>query len=210
MEQTGHAGAEARIDALIRVAREFGQQGWTPATSGNYSIRVGENCLMMTRSGVHKRDLDRSGLMPVDLDGQPLEGGRPSAETGLHTQLYRHFADANAVLHVHSPAATVASRMFQAQGQIELSEYEMLKAFAGISTHATALTVPVFSNSQDMDTLAASVEPWLGDGRARWVYLIAGHGLYAWGSEVADAARHVEALEFLLACHLLEQRVTAA
>lgn len=210
MDQTGKAAAEARVDALIRVAREFGQQGWTPATSGNYSVRTGENRLMMTRSGVHKRDLDRDGLMPVDLIGQPIEGGRPSAETGLHTQLYRHFPGVNAVLHVHSPAATVASRMFQAQGRIELSDYEMLKAFAGITTHATTVTVPVLPNEQNIASLAASVEPWLADGRASWVYLIAGHGLYAWGPEVADAARHVEALEFLLACHLLEQRVNAA
>ncbi len=210
MEQNGHPGSEGRVDALIRVAREFGQQGWTPATSGNYSVRLAEDRLMMTRSGVHKRDLDRSGLMPVDLHGRPLEGGRPSAETGLHTQLYRHFPDANAVLHVHSPAATVASRLLAAQGRIELSDYEMLKAFSGIDTHATRLVVPVLPNSQDIDALAATLQPWLADGTVRWVYLIAGHGLYAWGREVADAARHVEALEFLLACHLLEQRVTAA
>ncbi len=209
MEQNGHPGSEGRVDALIRVAREFGQQGWTPATSGNYSVRLAEDRLMMTRSGVHKRDLDRSGLMPVDLHGRPLEGGRPSAETGLHTQLYRHFPDANAVLHVHSPAATVASRLLAAQGRIELSDYEMLKAFSGIDTHATRLVVPVLPNSQDIDALAATLQPWLADGTVRWVYLIAGHGLYAWGREVADAARHVEALEFLLACHLLEQRVTA-
>ena len=210
MEQNGHPGSEGRVDALIRVAREFGQQGWTPATSGNYSVRLAEDRLMMTRSGVHKRDLDRSGLMPVDLHGRPLEDGRPSAETGLHTQLYRHFPDANAVLHVHSPAATVASRLLAAQGRIELSDYEMLKAFSGIDTHATCLVVPVLPNSQDIDALAATLQPWLADGTVRWVYLIAGHGLYAWGREVADAARHVEALEFLLACHRLEQRVTAA
>ncbi len=210
MDQTEQAATQTRIDALIRVAREFGQQGWTPATSGNYSVRVADNRLMMTRSGVHKRDLDRDGLMPVDLDGKPTEGGRPSAETGLHTQLYRQFPDVNAVLHVHSPAATVASRMFQAQGQVELSDYEMLKAFAGITTHEARLSVPILPNKQDIEALAASIQPWLADGATRWVYLIAGHGLYAWGPEVADAARHVEALEFLLACHLLEQRVTAA
>ena len=29
-------------------------------------------------------------------------------------------------------------------------------------------------------------------------FLIAGHGLYAWGATLADAWRHLEALEFLL------------
>jgi methylthioribulose-1-phosphate dehydratase len=37
--------------------------------------------------------------------------------------------------------------------------------------------------------------------------LLAGHGLYAWGETADDARRHVEALEFLLACHLEERRL---
>ena len=38
-------------------------------------------------------------------------------------------------------------------------------------------------------------------------FLLAGHGLYAWGATAADARRHVEALEFLLACRLEERRL---
>jgi methylthioribulose-1-phosphate dehydratase len=33
-------------------------------------------------------------------------------------------------------------------------------------------------------------------------YLIAGHGLYAWGADVAQARWRVEALEFMFACEL--------
>ncbi len=193
---------------LIRVAREFGRQGWTPATSGNYSIRVGDDRIAMTRSGVHKRDLDRGGLMQVDLDGRPVDGGLPSAETGLHIQIYRLNPDIKAILHVHSPAATVASRRYTAEGGIVLTGYELLKAFAGIKTHESSLHVPILGNSQDIDALAAAAEPFLCAQPRPWVYLIAGHGLYAWGRDVDEAARHVEALEFLLACHLLEDRVS--
>ena len=38
-------------------------------------------------------------------------------------------------------------------------------------------------------------------------FLLSGHGLYAWGATAADARRHVEGLEFLLACHLEERRL---
>ena len=31
-------------------------------------------------------------------------------------------------------------------------------------------------------------------------FLIRGHGLYAWGRDIAEARRHVEGLEFLLSC----------
>jgi methylthioribulose-1-phosphate dehydratase len=33
-------------------------------------------------------------------------------------------------------------------------------------------------------------------------YLIAGHGLYTWGADVAEARRHVEAFDFLFTCEL--------
>jgi methylthioribulose-1-phosphate dehydratase len=204
-----HSGNESdrRIDDLIRIARDFGQQGWTPATSGNYSVRLSSDQIAMTRSGVHKRHLDRDGLMLVDPDGRPLDDGRPSAETGLHTQLYRLDPEIGAVVHVHSPAATVASRRYAAAGEIVLADYELLKAFAGIQTHETSLKVPILPNDQNIDALSASAERFLQADPRLWVYLIAGHGLYAWGRDVGEAARHVEALEFLLACHLLEDRV---
>ena len=43
---------------------------------------------------------------------------RPSAETLLHTQIYRRFPDANAVLHTHSQAQSVASRLFAKSGVV--------------------------------------------------------------------------------------------
>jgi methylthioribulose-1-phosphate dehydratase len=35
-----------------------------------------------------------------------------------------------------------------------------------------------------------------------WGYLIDGHGLYAWGRDMAEARRHLEAFEFLFDCEL--------
>ncbi|MGY6630379.1 MAG: methylthioribulose 1-phosphate dehydratase [Wenzhouxiangella sp.] len=192
--------------ALVRVAREFGALGWTPATSGNYSIRLGENRLLLTRSGVHKRDLSLDDLMLVDDQGRPVEAGRASAETGLHVQLYQLDPAINAVLHVHSPAATVASRRYARAGEIVFRNYELQKALAGIHSHETEVRIPVVANDQDIDRLAASIQPHLDRTPRPWGYLIEGHGIYAWGGSVAEAARHLEALDFLLACDLMENR----
>jgi methylthioribulose-1-phosphate dehydratase len=35
-------------------------------------------------------------------------------------------------------------------------------------------------------------------------YLVAGHGLTTWAVDIAGARRHLEALEFMLACALAE------
>jgi len=195
-----------QIADLIEIARDFGARGWTPATSGNYSIRLGDGSLMVTRSGTDKRKLRQADLMRLDARGTPLEDARPSAEALLHVQIYRHDPTARAVLHVHSPAATVVSRRSAATGSIRLENYELLKALRGIETHAAAVELPVVANDQDMSRLAAAVTPWLERSKLPPAYLIEGHGIYAWGPSVSDAARHLEAMNFILECELLERR----
>ena len=187
---------------LIGNIRELAQAGWTPATSSNFSHRLDDRHAAITVSGRDKGRLVEDDIMVVDFDGQavgrPL---RPSAETLLHTQLYRRFPDIGCVLHTHSPVQTVASRLYAGAGHVRLAGYELLKAFHGNATHETAVDVPVFANTQDMDVLAAQVDALL-DRQAMWGYLIDGHGLYAWGRDMAQARRHLEAFEFLLGCEL--------
>ncbi len=141
--------------------------------------------------------------MVVDLDGRAVAtDARPSAETLLHTQIYRRFADANAVLHTHSRAQTVASRLFAARGVIRFEGWELQKAITGYTTHESALDLPVFANTQDMSVLVREVDAWLDAGKPLSGYLIDGHGIYTWGSDMPETRRHLEAFEFLLACEL--------
>ncbi|HKL51948.1 MAG TPA: methylthioribulose 1-phosphate dehydratase [Wenzhouxiangellaceae bacterium] len=194
------------IQALLEAARDFGARGWTPATSGNYSVRLDDGTLLVTRSGADKRRLATTDLMRLDAEGTPLEDSRPSAEASLHVQIYRHDPTARAVLHVHSPAATVMSRRAAIEGVVRLENYELLKALRGVETHALTVELPVVANDQDMARLAAALEPGFTHPACPPAYLIEGHGIYAWGTDVAEAARHLEALDFILECELLETR----
>jgi methylthioribulose-1-phosphate dehydratase len=188
-------------DIIVNV-RELSARGWTPATSSNFSQRIDEHHVAITVSGRDKGRLTEADIMVVDLDGRPVATSqKSSAETLLHTQLYRRFADVGCVLHTHSQAQTVASRLYAGAGHVHLEGYELLKAFRGNDTHEAALELPVLPNSQDMHTLAAQVDALL-DRAVMWGYLIDGHGLYAWGRDMAEARRHLEAFEFLLGCEL--------
>ena len=187
---------------IIAAARELSAAGWTPATSSTFSRRLDERHAAITISGRDKGRLTEADIMVVDFDGNAVGSKHaPSAETLLHTQLYRRFPDIGCVLHTHSPTQTVASRLYAGTGHVHLQGYELLKAFTGNVTHETEIDIPVLSNSQDMHTLAAQVDALL-DTRNIWGYLIDGHGLYAWGSDMAEARRHLEAFEFLLGCEL--------
>ena len=187
---------------IIDAGRFLYGRGWSPATSSNYSTRLGAEQALRTVSGKHKGQLGPDDVLATDLAGNSLEPGKkPSAETLLHTQLYRRYPEIGCVLHTHSLVQTVASRLFAGAGHVRLEGFELLKAFHGNHTHEMAIDVPVFANTQDMPTLAAQVDALL-DRRPLWGYLIDGHGLYAWGRDMAEARRHLEAFEFLLGCEL--------
>jgi methylthioribulose-1-phosphate dehydratase len=140
----------------------------------------------------------------------PLNGPVPpglSAETPLHLARYRSDPAIGAIVHVHTVAATVLSRADLAAGRVRFSGFEMQKALAGVATHEAVVDLPVFANDQDTVALAARIEARLTGAAPPPGYLLAGHGLYAWGATMTDARRHLEGWEFLLACTLEERRL---
>ncbi len=193
-------------EALAREIIEAGQflyaRGWSPATSSNYSVRLSPTEALLTVSGKHKGQLGLHDVLATDLAGNSLEPGKkPSAETLLHTQLYSCKPAVGAVLHTHSVNATVLSRL-TAGDHLVFEDYELQKAFSGVSTHESKVVVPIFDNHQDIARLAAKVQPWLDQHPDCAGYLIRGHGLYTWGAKMSDALRQIEAFEFLFECEL--------
>lgn len=192
------------MQAMIDAGRLFHQRGWVPATGGNFSARLAPHRILITASGGHKGELTENDFLVADLDGKPLDGARKASyETGLHTQLYASDAVIGCVLHTHSIANTVLSRRFES---IHLAGYELLKLLPGITTHDARVDVPVFANDQDIERLSKTVERRL-KRQSFPAYLIAGHGLYAWGATVAQARYRVEALEFMFECELQNLRL---
>ena len=189
--------------AIAAAGRRLGAQGLTPATSSNFSMRLDAERVAVTISGRDKGELTADDIMVVDMSGAAVgTAARPSAETLLHTQIYARFAGAGAVLHTHSRTQTVASRLYAGAGVLRLEGYELLKAIAGHATHATTIDVPVFANTQQMPELVARVDDWIRADKPLYGYLIEGHGFYAWGRDMAEAMRHIEAFEFLIGCEL--------
>lgn len=202
--ESGTLPQDTLAQALIDAGALFHRRGWVPATGGNFSARLSSERMLITASGVHKGELKRADFLVADMDGRPLEAGRKSSyETGLHTQLYRHDPSIGAVLHVHSIANTVLSRRLD---RIVLTGYELLKLLPGAPDPAARIEIPVFGNDQDIARLSARVDAHMREEMKVPAYLIAGHGLYAWGDNVAQARHRVEALEFMLDCELWSGR----
>ncbi len=191
---------------LAKVAGECHGRGWCPGTAGNFSavLRRQPLALLVTPSGADKGGLNPADLVAVGADGKPLgspagEGSppvRPSAETALHCAIVRALG-AGAVLHTHSVAATLLGEHFRELGGFRIAGYEMLKGLRGHETHAAEVYMPVLPNSQDMEELAARFTALAAATPSLLGFLLAGHGLYTWGEDLAEARRHLETLEFL-------------
>jgi methylthioribulose-1-phosphate dehydratase len=192
------------VEALASFGRFAAERGWVPATAGNFSVRLDAHNAAITRSGIDKGNVGAGDVAVVPLAG-PIPPGL-SAETPLHLARYRADAAVGAIVHVHTLAATVLSRADAARGAVRFTDFEMQKALAGVTTHAGSVELPIFANDQDTAALANRIEERLG-GAPVPGYLLAGHGLYAWGATMNDARRHLEGLEFLLACTLEERRL---
>ena len=189
---------EARARELCDAISFIADRGWAPGTGGNFSVVVSEKPLqlLVTKSGIDKHVVSLKELLLVNRAGKVVEGrARPSAETLLHTTIAR-VTGATCILHTHSIWNTVVS--IRASGsQLELTGFEMLKGLEGVKTHEHIEQVPVFENSQDIPALARKVSARLRKQPGLHGFLLRGHGLYTWGSNVAEARRHVEIFEFL-------------
>jgi methylthioribose-1-phosphate isomerase len=161
-----------------------------PGTAGNISVRTGETATI-TGSGLSKGELIGDDMVTVTIaDSRPVSGSRrPSAETAIHTAIYRA-TNANAVVHVHAPHAT--AQTIGASQALTFSGYELIK---GLGTTET-ISVPVFTNHSDVSRIGADIERHLTEhSEAPPVLFIAGHGITAWGVDLAQARDRVECLE---------------
>ena len=86
------------------------KDGLTVGTSGNISVRVGEN-IAITPGGVDYEALVPENICVITLDGKHLDGTENlSSEVPMHTVVYQ-FTDALAVVHTHPVYATVVGTL---------------------------------------------------------------------------------------------------
>jgi methylthioribulose-1-phosphate dehydratase len=193
---------------LNEIGRDFYTRGWVLGTSGNFSTVVSRKPLklVITASSVSKGAIGPNDVLTVDGEGKPIgkPTGRPSAETLLHVAIAES-RGAGAILHTHSVWSTMLSELQSrrplgpsSDSALVLSGFEMLKGLEGVRTHEHNERVPIFDNDQDMSRLAARVRTMLTSSPDVHGFLLRGHGLYTWGTDLAQARRHIEIFEFLL------------
>ncbi|MGQ4599205.1 S-methyl-5-thioribose-1-phosphate isomerase [Nocardia sp. R6R-6] len=192
--------------AIAEVARELYRRGWMPGTAGNISVRTGATAVV-TGSGLSKGELTERDMVTVRVaDSAPIfdHGRKPSAETTIHTAIYRT-RPAQSVVHIHPPFATALATRAALPGTLStlrITDYELIKGLGG--GDPAVVDIPVFPNWPDVPSIGADIERYLLEHPdAAPVLFIAGHGITAWGDNLARARDRAECLEAL--CELVSR-----
>jgi L-fuculose-phosphate aldolase len=171
---------------LVATARDLDAQGLNRGASGNLSARIGQ-AMLVTPSAVPASELSAEmlTLMPLDDEtGAWIGPLKPSSEWRFHRDLLRARPDVGAVVHTHSPFATILSI---ARKPIPAVHY-MMAAFGGpeirVADYARYGTAALSAN------VVAAMQ-----GRAGC--LMANHGMLAAGPDIARAAWLAHELEAL-------------
>ena len=171
-------------EAVCRVGRLLYDRGYVAANDSNISVKVADNRLLITPSGVSKGRMTPEMLLVTDMDGTVIEGDRhPSSEGKMHLEVYRGRPDVNAVVHAHPPVATAFAVCRRGLETPYLSEL-----VAGLGQVPCTTSFAMLSTEE----VPESVRPYLADHNA---LLLANHGALAWGGDLWEAFDRLETVE---------------
>ena len=180
---------------MVRLGKWLCRLGFMPGSSGNLSVRLDAQRLLVTPTGASKYLLRAADLVTVDLEGRQLTGtARVTSEIGMHLAVYRQRADVQAVIHSHPPVATAFACTGRGLDEVLCQEAIMTVGSIPLAGYATTGT----------EEVAASLEPFLAKHDA---ILMANHGAVSFGPTLLDAFLKMETIEHLAHIHLVAHQL---
>jgi L-fuculose-phosphate aldolase len=188
------ARTSAATDAILRAGGRLGSRGLISAGEGNISVRLDDDRLLITPSGLRKDELTADDLVVVWLDHPEREattpvGRRPTSDLAIHLAVHGARPDIGAMVHAHLPAAmslTLAGEVPDPTALPETSLFLPRLPFLSLETPG--------SDRLAQRIAAALSEP--PEPLANAV-LLERHGACAVGQDVAQAVDRLELVEVL-------------
>jgi len=166
------------------------------STWGNISVRV-EGGMLITPSRMDYATLQPEDLVLVSMDGEQLEGARvPSSETALHRLVLAQRPDLGAVVHSHSPYASVLAC---AHRTLPVCVEDMAQIIGG-DVHCAPYT-PGGRHQALADAAVAAM------GQDACAVLLANHGALTGGHTLAEAVVATEVLEKAAMLYLFAEQL---
>jgi ribulose-5-phosphate 4-epimerase/fuculose-1-phosphate aldolase len=178
------------VSDLIQTAHEAGAKRLVNASSGNISVRYGENSFLISGSGTFLDKLKEDEISTCFIDTvDRYEGVKPSMEDHFHRAIYKNRTDVNAILHFQSIyATTLACRPEQ--------EYDLnFIPEAAVYIKRVSVIPYYMPGSMKLSEEVGNVSDKTD------VFVLKNHGQIAVGHSLEDVLR--KALVFEFACNIL-------
>lgn len=170
-------------DLIIDFGRRLYEKNMVAANDGNLSVKIGDNAVLITPSGVSKGFLTPEMLVVVDLENNLIEGNfSQSSETKMHLQVYKNNLNIGGVAHAHPVFATAFAAAGLALDQPVLTESVIGLGKIPLAPFATPGT----------EEVPQSIVPFLNNYKG---VLLANHGVLTWGKDLMQAFFRMESIE---------------
>jgi len=181
---------EATLDRFVDACHDVARHGLVRCSCGNLSMRVDEECFLVTATGSWMSNLTRDQVAVCRLDdGTSLNDKKPSSETGFHAGILRSRPDVNVVLHFQTACATTVA--CQPANQVDFSLIPEVPFYIG-----PVARVPYFTPGSE--ELAAAVTQAM---RAHDMVLLSNHGQVTAAKDFDHVLQNAEFFE--LACEII-------
>ena len=116
-------------DQLLKIVQQAYKVDLVRMSAGNISTRTANGTVAITPSGIKYRYMKAEDISIVDLEGNLVEGPKPSSETPMHTAIYRNVPRTESICHTHSIYGMVFAML---QEDIPLMNVELMVCGAPI------------------------------------------------------------------------------
>lgn len=189
---------KAAKKAIIDIGQRMYVRGFVAANDGNISVKVGDNAVWATPTGVSKGYMKKKMLVKVDLDGKVLEGTyQPSSELKMHLRAYRENDALRSVCHAHPPICT----SFAVAG-IPLESPILAEAVITLGD------VPVAPYAElGTEAVPEAVAPYCHTHNG---VLLGNHGAVTWAEDAYSAYYRLESMEYYAKILLITDKLLGA
>lgn len=176
---------ELRDDIVLLGASLF-ERGYATGGSGNISAMLPDGTILATPTGSCLGRLVPERLSRVNIEGEWLDGDKPSKEVPFHLALYRNNPTCQAVVHLHSLYLTAISCL---EGLNPANVIRPFTPYYVMRIRKLAL-IPYYKPGDVR--IAEELSHRANDGNA---FLLANHGAVVTGPSLTEAVNNMEELE---------------
>ncbi|MBC7741189.1 MAG: class II aldolase/adducin family protein [Bdellovibrionaceae bacterium] len=176
--------AQRITQQIVDICERLHGRNMLAAADGNISVRLSDDEIFITPSGIAKAFMRPEQMAMINLNGDILDG-KPSSERLMHLEVYRNCPKAKAIVHAHPPHAIAWS----------ISHPNLKKLPSDCLSEVILATgdIPFVPYARPgTEAMGTELKAFLPQSRA---LILRSHGALAWGEDLEEAYRGMERIE---------------